>query len=53
MPEEVDLRADDIACRLCGKRARPGYEPTTEPCWAGDTTESDHDWVEYGGLTDA
>jgi len=52
MSKPVTLRKDDVVCRDCGRRSRPGYDLPAEPCYQGDSTDSAHDWVLYGGLTD-
>lgn len=51
-PPNLDLVEDDVACRHCGVRARPGYRPTTEACSDGPPSESGHTWVAYGALDD-
>ena len=39
-----DLVAEDVICTDCGKRSRDEFAPPTEPCWAGGSTDSAHDW---------
>lgn len=36
---------EDVRCDDCGIRSRAGYALPVEPCWAGGTSDSGHDWV--------
>lgn len=40
-----DLVGEDVRCDDCGKRSRAGFQPPVEPCWAGEASNSDHNWV--------
>ena len=40
-----NLVEEDIRCDDCGKRSRAGFAPPVEPCWAGEASNSDHNWV--------